>query len=67
MLARVSGLPFSILNDFNLNEEEDYEVQIKEFQKKLQELSHSQILLNGANPTVTVSISSQNSREDLTI
>ena len=50
-LARVSGLPFSILNDFRLGENEDFEKQLKEFQIKLQELSHSQVLLKGALQT----------------
>jgi len=51
MLARVGGLPFSILEEFRIDEEKDFHEQFFQFQNQLQELSHSEVLLKGAIQT----------------
>ena len=51
MLARVGGLPFSVLVDFRLEEGMDFDIQFSKFQLQLQNLSHSEVLLKGALQT----------------
>ena len=51
MLARVGGLPFSMLEEFRIKEEEDYHEAMLMFQKKLQDLSQSEVLLKGVVQT----------------